>query len=330
MNSNRNAQKPDGGSFYTHGLAAAAKNAALLQAIRAMVDERNEQLAGQLTSATAPAVRLAYEGLYKSDCELVEAGNALAAASEKLRRTYEALPDELRGALGRAVQAKTAIQAGQAGLAVATAAGEIISIAEPVSSVVDQTVGSALMFSHLILVEVHNANARYLGRKEWIHAKEVEAFRILLEGGGHDVLHLAVITGAGALGIAFGHAILPLGLAVAGIQVVYKMTRSQVEEARKQEAAADARYEKRYALQQMNENLAADTRQGASMLADAQKSAENMRACLKAAVMKLDLEEKGLSGVLDLAADLQEMQALERTVKSGMPKSESDPSKKGP
>ena len=320
-----------GDTLYTAALKATAKNDALLQAIRAMVQERNEQLAGSRAAATAPAVRLAYEGLDQSDIALVEAGNALAAASNELRRSLEPLPRELRSAVTRAQQAKPTVMAGgRTGQAVASAVDDILRTAEPVHEVVEQTVGSALMFTHLILVEIHNANARFLGRKEWIHAKEVEAFRTLLDGAGHDVLHLVVITGAGAFGIAVGHALLPLGLAVAGVQVIYKMTRSRVEEARKQEVAADARFEKRYALQQMNENLGADTRQVAKLLADARSSAENISACLKHGVTKLELEEKGYSGVFEDAQDLEKMKVLHKAVKSGTYKPSATPPKKDP
>jgi hypothetical protein len=324
MNSDRSV----GETLYANALTATARNEALVQAIRAMVKERNEQLAGNLTAASAPAVRMAYEGLYKSDIALIEAGNALAAASEELRRSFEPLPREIKTALERAQQAKMTLQPGRVGEAVAAAAGDIISTAEPVSQLVEQTVGSALMFSHLILVDVHNANARFLGRKEWIHAKEVEAFRTLLEGAGHDVLHVAVITGAGALGVAVGHALLPLGLAVAGIQVVYKMNRSQVKEAHKREVAADARFENRYALQQANENLAGDTRQVAKLLADAKGSGESIIACLKAGVAKLELEELGVSVTLEDATDLEKMQALHKAIKSGTYKPSSNPPKK--
>jgi len=316
-------------TLYTAALKATQKNDALRQAIRAMVLQRTEQLATGRAAATAPAVRMSYEGLDRSDVAVVEAGNALAASGDELRRSLQPLPEELRSAVTRVQQAKPTILAGgRSGQEVAFATEDILHTAEPVHEMVEQTVGSALMFTHLILVEIHNANARFLGREEWIHAKEVEAFRTLLEGAGHDALHLAVITGAGAFGIAVGHALLPLGLAVAGVHVIYKMTRSQVEEARKQEIAADARFEKRYALQQMNENLAADTRQVAELLAGAKSSAENIRACLKEAVTRLGLEEQGYSGVFEDAADLLKLKDLHEAVASGTYKPPEIPPKK--
>jgi hypothetical protein len=282
----------------------------LLQSMRAAVEARTKVLKDKLGEADSPASRLAFEGLNVSDASVAMAAKAVETATDELIATYKIWESEAKGGREAIKEALDEItRNGTVPTDVPDAVNDVVNRMTLPVLICTYSVGEALVLHHVILVEVHNANARYLGRKEYLRSKNLEAALTILEGAGHDALHAAVVFGAVAAGVAVPHVIL-LGTVLATGKIIYDLMKSQVEEARRAVSTAIEQFDKLYALQTFNEKIAAGALATEAYLRSANANARQHIADFQAALHRLRVARLDIDTVLGQAADLQRMKEV--------------------
>jgi hypothetical protein len=278
--------------------------------------DRQGIVAGQLGQAKSPASRLALEGLERSDAALWSATQQIAATGDKLVADAEAWRNSIQRARDALQEAHAGIEAGNAD-GVAKAAGELARYVESIRRSGPLALDAALLLEYLVLVELHDANAIYLNKKEWNRSKEAEAARTLLEGLGDHAVEVVLTASAGIAGFTpHGWVIVSV---LAGGKAIYALTKSQVKEARKKLAGAINDIDKLYVLQQLNEQLTGNAHTVVKLLEDAAATSQAQRTVVLEHAEKLRLAGFAIDDVVAQGAQIQSAEAALRDKKRKSP-----------
>lgn len=259
--------------LYAQAAALKEEREDLVDALSECLKARLERLRGRLDAAKSPAVHLGFSGLTRSDGEFAAALKAIIDSSEQLKQTWQRWEPAAKSAMLNVEAAiDDARREGELRLEVADAVEDATVTARLGKVLCDFTIGAALTIDHQLLLAAYDANARYLGRKEWVRSKALEAVRTSMESVGEDAVAWAIGVGAVTIGVAA-----PSAMAVAGVilttKLIYGMTKSQSSEAAKRLDAAVAEFDKMYELERLNLQLAANAQRIARTYVDTNAAA---------------------------------------------------------
>ena len=302
--------------LYDVGVKLTTENGALGTRIAELVKTRMEILAGQ-SGESSPAAKLAFDGLRASDAATASAGHALVTAGDDLAKAMLRLRDAI-GSAGRTYHEPTSKKSGGnlRSEDEQQATENLINLMELGPLFIPMTIGATLVFYHVLLIGIHDANASYLNRKAYERSKLLHSGIALLEGAGEDALHFGVIFGAHIIGVAAPHVLL-LGTLLAGVRVAYRFTQSQVEDAKKSIAAATDVFAKMFAFQQLNEQCAQSALIVRDLVVKAKDSADVQSVDLRNAETQLREARLGINELLRQVEDLRRLEALIARIKSG-------------
>lgn len=292
----------EAGELHERGVALGAEYDELVTALAQCLRERIERLRGKPAEAKSPAARLAFDGLSHSDSEfaaglkdLIDSGEALARTYERYRSTAQPAVRSVKAALDEARSSK------EITTPLAGAIDDVIGTARVANMLCTYTIGATRILNHALLVAAHDGNARYLGRKEWVRSQAFEAATTLLEAIGEKAAESAIVIGTTAIGIAAPPALLIAGLFTAG-KIVYGLSKQQAEEAAKRLTQALDEFDKLYALEVLNDSLAADAKWIAGRYAEANAATLALSQGLERAAQALVGIRFDVDGVLRQAA----------------------------
>lgn len=147
-------------------------------------------------------------------------------------------------------------------------------------------VGAVYVVEYKLLLGAHDANAAYLGQKEWVTHQVKGAGRNLSESVIETGAEWAIPAAAAAVGVAVPP-VLAVSALLAAAKIVVDLSKRQTAAAKERLAVADAEAAKMYVLQRFNEQATDDTELFTEKLVGADDVLAALLEGLKEAVRKV-------------------------------------------